>query len=104
MLQLILMTPEELKILIETSIRNVLTEDNKNHESDAERFMTIDELCDYLPYKPIRATIYKKARLRLIPHAKQGKNLVFLKSEIDEWLISGKVKTVKELNKKRSFI
>ena len=104
MSQMILITPEELKNLIETSIRNVLTEDKKLPESDAERFMTIDELCEYLPYKPIKATIYKKARKRLIPHAKQGKNLVFLKSEIDEWLRSGKVKTVKELNKRRSFI
>ena len=89
---LIITTPKKLKSLIESTIINVLTtQASQPPETEPERFMTLTELCDYLPNKPVKATIYRKARKRLIPYSKLGKNLVFLKSEIDAWLRSGKV-------------
>lgn len=62
----------------------------------ADRWMSLDELCDYLPGKPAKATIYGKVHLREIPHKKMGKRLAFLKSDIDTWLNSKGRKTIAE--------
>lgn len=64
---------------------------------ETDRWFTIDELCDYLPGKPARATIYGKVHSREIPHKKVGKRLAFLKSEIDLWLKAQGRKTVSEI-------
>jgi hypothetical protein len=53
---------------------------------------SVDEVCEYLPGKPRRATIYGKVQRGEIPHGREGKTLFFLKSQIDNWL-SGKTST-----------
>ncbi len=60
-------------------------------------WMNIDELTGYLPDHPAKATVYGWVSNRQIPHHKGGKKLRFLKSEIDEWLSSGKRKTNGEI-------
>jgi excisionase family DNA binding protein len=62
-----------------------------------DRWFSIDELIDYLPGKPAKATIYGKVHSREIPHKKVGKRLAFLKSEIDQWLQAQSRKTAKEI-------
>ena len=64
---------------------------------DSEKWFDIDELCNYLPDKPKKATIYGYVRLKTIPYHKGGKKLRFLKSEIDAWLKLGRRKTVIEI-------
>ena len=64
---------------------------------DKDRWMSLEELCDYLPGKPAKATIYAKVQHRQIPHQKMGKRLAFLKSEIDQWIQEGARKTVAEI-------
>ena len=66
-------------------------------EQPTDRWLSIDELCEYLPGKPAKATIYGKVHLREIPHKKFGKRLAFLKSEIDQYLNSKGRKTVSEI-------
>ena len=61
-----------------------------------DSWFTLDELCDYLPGHPAKATIYGKVSRRAIPHKKDGKRLIFKKSEIDEWLNAKVRKTVDE--------
>ncbi len=61
------------------------------------QWLSIDELCNYLPGKPAKATIYGKVHKREIPHKKIGKRLVFLKSDIDEWINSQGRKTITEI-------
>lgn len=68
-----------------------------NTEQPTDRWFSIDELCEYLPGKPAKATIYGKVHLREIPHKKFGKRLAFLKSEIDQYLNSKGRKTVSEI-------
>lgn len=48
-------------------------------------FMRIDELKEYLIEQPSKATIYRWARLGLIPFFKRGNKLFFWREEIDEW-------------------
>ncbi|OAV72232.1 Helix-turn-helix domain protein [Bacteroidales bacterium Barb4] len=60
-------------------------------------WMNIDELREYLPDKPAKATIYGWVNNRQIPHHKGGKKLRFLQSEIDKWLSAGKRKSESEL-------
>lgn len=70
-----------------SNIEKQLNENNNSPQSQIH-WLTIDELCDYLPGKPAKATIYAKVHRREIPHQKQGKRLSFLKNEIDTWLKS----------------
>lgn len=69
---------------------------DSDNQSDPDKWFNLDELCEYLPDKPAKATIYGKVHLRLIPFTKQGKSLIFRKSEIDEWLNRGRIKTIAE--------
>lgn len=60
------------------------------HPLDAERWLNLQELCDYLPDKPAKPTVYAWVNQGIIPYHKGGKKLRFLKSEIDTWLKNGK--------------
>ncbi|WP_293050629.1 helix-turn-helix domain-containing protein [Paludibacter sp.] len=62
-----------------------------------DRWLNIDELQEYLPDHPAKATIYGWVCSRRIPCHKSGKRLRFLQSEIDEYLMLGKRKTISEL-------
>lgn len=67
---------------------------NSNSE---DRWMSIDELCSYLPDKPSRATVYGWVNMRKIPYHKRTKKLAFLRSEIDGWMQEARRKTAEEL-------
>ena len=63
-----------------------------------DRWLNLQELCEYLPDRPARQTVYGWIGQNYIPYHKKGKKLQFLKSEIDAWLKSDKNKTVAELH------
>lgn len=69
---------------------------------DPERWMNLQELCEYLPEKPKVQTVYSWVSNSLIPVNKKGKRLYFLKSDIDTWLKSGRRKTFAELQAETS--
>lgn len=62
-----------------------------------DRWMSLDELCEYLPDKPSKATVYGWVNVRKIPYHKRTKKLAFLKSEIDKWMQDARRKTAEEL-------
>ena len=62
----------------------------------SDQWLNVKELSEYLPSRPAVATIYEYTANETIPFSKQGKSLIFLKSEIDEWLRSGRKKTKAE--------
>lgn len=66
-------------------------------QSIPDRWLSIEQLADYLPGRPAITTIYGKVQRREIPHKRMGKRLVFLQSEIDQWLEAKHVKTSSEL-------
>lgn len=62
-----------------------------------DRWMNLKELCEYLPSHPAEQTVYGWTSCHQIPFHKRGKRIMFLKSEINEWLHNGKRKSQKEL-------
>lgn len=77
-------------------IETLLTQ-RKPRTEPKNKWFDLPELCDYLPSKPAKQTVYQWVNERKIPHHKTGKKLRFLKSEIDTWLLAGKRKTVSEI-------
>ena len=64
-----------------------------------ETWFTVTELCAYLPTHPVEHTIYCWTSSREIPYHKRGKRIMFLKSEIDEWLKDNKNKSRNDIMK-----
>ena len=57
------------------------------------------QLDDVVPITGLsKPTLYGKVQRNEIPHHKQGNRLYFFKSEIVNWIRTGKVKTLKELD------
>ena len=59
---------------------------NRQEESCSPHWMDVDELCNYIPSHPVKQTVYGWVSDRQIPHHKINKALVFLQSEIDDWM------------------
>jgi predicted DNA-binding transcriptional regulator AlpA len=78
-------------------------EQKLNNPSDqippSDVFMNISQLCEYIPKKPQKSTVYSWVSKRMIPYLKPAgsKSLVFSKHQIDEWLLSGRRKTASEI-------
>jgi predicted DNA-binding transcriptional regulator AlpA len=77
-----------------SAIENLLRTSQSNE--DVDRWFSIEELIEYLPGKPTKATIYKWVSQKSIPHSKAHR-LAFRKSEIDEWLQTKARKTLTQL-------
>jgi excisionase family DNA binding protein len=82
-----------------SEIKSLLIQQANNQPSDTDRWFNIQELCEYLPDKPSRPTVYDWVHDRIIPVHKGTKKLRFLKSEIDAWLLLGRKKTHADLQK-----
>ena len=78
-------------------LETLLSVQTRGNTEPADRWFNLKELCEYLPDRPARQTVYGWISQRAIPHYKKGKKLQFLKSEIDEWLKTDKHKTTSEL-------
>ena len=92
--------PKALSYLIEkvdSLQKTVNTLRNKQQVSESPRWMNFDELCAYHPSHPNKQTVYEWVSKKTIPYHKMTKGLMFLQSEIDEWLKSGARKTEEDL-------
>lgn len=65
-------------------------------QTEADCWFDLNELCQYHPDKPKKATVYNWVNAGTIPVHKGGKKLRFLKAEIDNWLKQGRKKTFAE--------
>ena len=76
-------------------------------QPDRNDWFNLEELCDYLPDRPAKQTVYSWVNQKKIPYHKKGKKLQFLKCEIDEWLHTDELQQeiianpVLQTNKKR---
>ncbi len=84
-------------LLSEVRMIKAMLQDNTSGFASSVKWMNLQELCDYLPDHPAKQTVYSWIGQKLIPHHKKGKRLQFLKSEIDNWLMGDRRKTVAEL-------
>lgn len=90
--------PEAMEYLISKVERlETLLSNTRSELPESDKWFNLLELCNYLPDKPARQTVYGWIGQKLIPYHKKGKKLQFLKSEIDTWLIGDKHKSVSEL-------
>ncbi len=83
-----------------SNIENILLDiqhEPQQLSEQANRWLDLSGLSDYLPSNPAHATIYSWLAKGSIPAHKQGKRWYFLVSEIDDWIKQGKQKTIKEL-------
>jgi len=90
---------EQLSNLIKNSVRNALAENSNpinDNGTNTEQHFNVKALCAYLPNKPKPQTVYRWMSANKIPYHKNGKFAYFIKTEIDEWLKQGKVKTKAE--------
>ena len=59
--------------------------DGLNPKPAEKEWMSIDELCEYLPERPAKATVYGWVCAKTIPYSKFSKKLSFSKEAIDRW-------------------
>ena len=73
--------------------------------NESDHWFNINELCDYLPAKPQKSTVYGWVQHRQIPFHKEPnrKALSFLKSEIDQWLMRGEKRTISDIQSEAHF-
>jgi Helix-turn-helix domain len=78
-------------------IKRLLLEKSNPPPVSSDRWFDLNGLCDYRPDKPAKATVYGEVHRNVIPVHKKGKKLMFLKSEIDAWIKTGRKKTLAEI-------
>ena len=91
--EMILINSAKLQNLLEEAIRKVLKE-TEPASNDCPP-MTIREASQYLNLSV--STLYRYTSQRLIPHHKPGKQLYFLRDELDQWLAEHKKLTANEI-------
>ena len=91
--------PKAFMFLLEEvkELKSLVRQNNSEPQTATDLWFDLQELCAYLPDKPKPATVYGWVFTSKIPVHKGGKKLRFLKSEIDQWLLRGKVLSVEEL-------
>ena len=90
----------ELKALIKAALQEVFQQSklsSTDKPAEVERWMNLDELCQYHPDKPSKNTAYGWVHAGSIPVHKGRKKLRFLKSDIDRWLMQGRKQTTAEI-------
>ena len=68
---------------------------NVQPQDPAEQFLTVDETAKFLNLSV--PTIYSKVSKRELPFMKLTKRLYFAKSDLEDYLKDGRVKTVREI-------
>ena len=91
--EMILINSAKLQNLLEEAIRKVLKETEPAYNDYPP--MTIREASQYLNLSV--STLYRYTSQRLIPHHKPGKQLYFLRDELDQWLSDHRKSTAKEI-------
>lgn len=96
----VVLSPIDTDVLIKSISDRVIADFLKAVKNDftaeqPEQFLTIQQAAAFLCLSV--PTIYSKVSKRELPYMKQGKRLYFSKSELSEYLKSGKKKTSVEM-------
>jgi excisionase family DNA binding protein len=93
--KLVLMTPEELENLIQSSVRKAMGEQSSKSSISDDKPLTMDEASEFLQIP--KPTLYAYTSTRQIPFHKMGKKILFFKADLLAWIEGGKKKTKKEI-------
>lgn len=85
---LLLLTLPEFRLMLRTEFRRVLIELGMLKLAQQEETMDVAAAAAYL--KLSVPTVYGLTSRQLIPHYRRARRLVFVKSELREWLESGR--------------
>jgi excisionase family DNA binding protein len=95
-MKLIVIEQSELSEIIENTVRRVISSTNpKPSAKPKSETLSIDDLVDLTGYK--KNTLYRLVHDRKIPYRKPmhgGRKLVFLRSEIEEWMKGKKPQSI----------
>ena len=97
--EVVTISVQQLEALLDAKIKLVLDAiDQANYKSDYDEWFDLKGLIAYLPSHPKAQTIYDWVHKGIIPYHKSPdtKMLYFLKSEINEFIKSGRRKTQSE--------
>lgn len=97
MSEVIITTRNELESLIQTTIRQALSEQvtPPTLAPDQDKLLTLKEAAAFLNLAP--QTLYGFTSKRLMPFIKRGKKLYFSKEALSSWLLEGKRKSIAEI-------
>ncbi|MFQ9295540.1 MAG: helix-turn-helix domain-containing protein [Bacteroides fragilis] len=68
-----------------------------NNKVEEDAWFSLQDLCKYLPNHPAEQTVYGWTSNHTIPFHKNGKSIIFRKSEIDAWLMQNSSKSVNDI-------
>ena len=88
---------DDLETLVQSSVRKVLDEQGIEAKEPVDEIMSAEQASQYLNLA--KQTIYGFTSKNEIPFFKRGKKLYFKKSELEQWLMEGKQKTLKDTQK-----
>lgn len=92
----LLLTIKQLENKVDSLQLQIETLTKLNSDSVGE-WLTIDELSKYLPTHPSESTIRRMISAKEFPIYKIGKRVTVKKSEIDDWLLTSKKKSSREI-------
>lgn len=93
--KIILVTPNELVVLIDSAVRKAIGEQTTKSSSYDDKPLNIDEAAAFLQMP--KSSIYQLTSTRQIPFNKIGKPLFFFKKDLLAWLEEGRKKTKKQI-------
>src|SRR5690349_15198461 len=85
----------EFKAFLREALTEILREAKHKANASMPDILNVSEAAIFLKLQI--STLYEKTATRLIPHFKKGNRLYFYRSDLEEWLREGRVKTQKEL-------
>jgi len=98
-LEIVTITVQQLEALLDAKVKLILESISQaNSKSNSDEWFDLNGLIQHLPSHPKAQTVYEWTHKRIIPFYKNPdtKMLSFLKSEIDDWLKTGRRKTQSE--------
>jgi predicted DNA-binding transcriptional regulator AlpA len=90
---------DQLNALLDEKVEKIISAiSQKNNAPHTDQWFDLNGLIQYLPSHPKPQTIYEWVHKGIIPYYKSPdtKMLSFLKSEIDDWIKTGRKKTQSE--------
>lgn len=88
-------TLDELEHLFDKSVEKIYIKNQTTFQPETETPIGLEEVELITGYA--KPTLYGKVQRNELPHHKKGNRLYFFKTEIIEWIKTGKQKTNKEL-------
>jgi excisionase family DNA binding protein len=92
---LISLNEEEFKAFLKQAFKEIIGENISKEKSGFPEILDIKQAAEFLKLKV--STLYEKTSQKTIPHFKKGNKLYFYRSELQSWLMDGKVKTNNEI-------